>query len=237
MSITDAINDVYLKAVGKATAPTTGAKYARIVALLDYYQRRWAREPGVDWNSLYDPSFSIGTVTATDEYDLDTSTIRKLSMREGDYVRIVHDDGDTYTDYTIVPHDSLKDYYYGPDKEHFSDFVCARQGNTLVFNHTFETTDSQYGGEIFVPCYLYPNEITSTDTDNQEVQVDDPDWLTTRTAAEYVRNDITRRQRYPELISESNEIMTQMIEDNGGQIDEVERPWTPHSGLNNGAWS
>ncbi len=237
MSITDAVADVYLRATGKTTTLTTGTKYNRIIGLMDYYQRRWAREPGVDWASLYDPAFSLGTVTATDTYDLDTSSIRKLSDREGDSVRIVWTDGTSYTDYAIVPHDSLKDYYYGSDKVSYTGFYCAQIGSQLVFNHIFSSDDAQYGGEIFVPTYTFPDEITSDNPDTDEVQVDDPDWLITRVAAEFVRNDITRRARYPELLAEANEIMERMKDDNDGQIDVVNKPWTPFSGTGHGsAW-
>lgn len=237
MTITEAVSDVYLKATGKTTTLTTGTKYNRIIGLLDLYQRRWARELGVDWHSLYNPAFSLGTVTATDTYDIDTSSIRKLSSREGDTVRIVWSDGVGYTDYDIVDHDRLKDYSAGVNKEAPTGAYCARIGGQLVFNHEFTSTDQEYGGEIFVPCYVYPDEITTSNNDTDEIQVDDPDWLVTVVAAEYVRNDITRRQRYPELITEANEIMARMVEDNKGQIEQVDRPWTPASGLNNSTWS
>lgn len=233
MNITEFISDTYLKSVGKPTPPAAGTrKYNQIVALGDFYQRRWAREPGVNWHSLYNPAFSIGTVTATDTFDLDTSSIRNLSDREGDTVRIVWSNGTSYTDYDLIAHDKLKDYYHNPTKTSSSGFVCTRIGNQLVFNHIFASTDAQFGGEIFVPCYVFPDEITSTNPNDNEVQVDDPDWLVTRVAAEYVRNDITRRQRYPELLSEANEIMERMIDDNEGQIVEVDRPWSPFTGSN-----
>lgn len=232
MTITDGLKGVYLKAVGKATPPaSTASKYTRIIGLMDFYQRRWAREKGVDWNSLYDPAFSIGSVSASDRFDLDTSTIRKLSDREGDVVRIVWSDDIGYTDYDIVPADSLKDYYYGPNKESHKGFYCARIGNQLVFNHTFTTSDAQYGGDIQVPCYTFPEAITSTNPDTDEIQVDDPDWLILICAAEYVRNDITRRQRYPELLAEANEAMERMKDDNDAQITVTNRPWTPLSGI------
>jgi hypothetical protein len=32
-------------------------------------------------------------------------------------------------------------------------------------------------------------------------------------------------------LTEANEMMERMKDDNGGQIDMVERPWTPSSGL------
>lgn len=238
MNISEFVADTYLKATGKTTTLTSGTKYDCIVELGDFYQRRWAREPDVDWNSLYDPAFSIGTVTATDSFDLDTSSIRTLSRREGDSVRIVWDDNESYTDYTIVPADTLKDHFQGVDKESPNGNYCARIGNQLVFNHEFTSDDSQYGGEIFVPCYVYPEPITSNNPNSDEVQVDDPDWLVLRCAAEYVRNDITRRARYGELLSEANEAMKRMIADNGGQLDKVNMPWTPFSGIGNDSpWS
>lgn len=231
MTITESVTAVYLRATGKATPPTAGSsKYNEIIGLLAFYQRRWAREPEIDWNSLYDPAFSIGAVTATDAFDLDTSSIRKLSDREGDYVRIMWTDGTGYTSYTIIDADRLKDYYHGQNKESYKGFYCAQIGKQLVFNHTFTSSDPQYGGDIQVPCYTFPDEITSNSV-SEDVQVDDPDWLVTRVAAEFVRNDITRRQRYPELLSEANEMMDRMKSDNGSQVDETNRLWAPLSGI------
>lgn len=235
MTITELITAAYLRAVGKATPPSVGsAKYNRIVGLADFYQRRWAREPGIDWNSLYDPAFSLGTITATDSFDIDTSSVRKLSDREGDTVRIVHTDGEGYTDYDIVNADTLKDYSSGVDKQSPRGFYCAQIGGQLVFNHEFVSTDPQYGGEIFIPAYVFPDAITDDNPDTDEVQVDDPDWLVTRVAAEYVRNDTTRRSRSPELVLEANEIMSRMKDDNDAQIDLVNMPWTP--GINTDTW-
>lgn len=237
MTITEAIADIYLRATGKTTTLTTGTKYNRILNLIDFYQRRWARENDIDWNSLYNPAFSLGTVTATDTFDIDTSSVRKLSQREGDTVRIEWSDGVGYTDYDVIPHDQLKDYSYGVTKQSPIGYYCAVVGDQLIFNHTFLTTDKQYGGEIFIPCYVFPDEVTSANV-SDDIQVDDPDWIVVRVAAEYVRNDITRRQRYPELIAEANEIMSRMIDDNDGQVDVVDKPWTPFSGIGtDSAWS
>lgn len=236
MTTTEAIAAVYLLATGKTTTLSSGSKYTRIFNLLDFYQRRWAREPEIDWNSLYDPAFSLGTVTATDSFDIDTSSVRKLSDREGDSVRIVWTDGIGYTDYKITTIDDLKRRYYGPGKTSYNGFYCARNGNQLVFNHTFTSADSQYGGDIQVPCYIFPDELTATSDD---VQVDDPDWLVFRVAAEYVRNDITRRQRYPELLAEANECMARMKSDNDDvQVNDVVKPWAPFTGYanSNDAW-
>jgi hypothetical protein len=240
MTITELIAAAELRATGKtAVLASTNSKYARIVNLANFYQRRWAREPGVDWNSLYNPAFSLGTVTATDSYDIDTSSVRKLSDRQGDSVRIVWSDGVGYTDYDIIDHDKLKDYSYGVTRQNPIGFYCAQIGASLVFNHTFASTDSQYGGEVFIPCYVFPDDIDATNPGTDEVQVDDPDWLVTRVAAEYVRNDITRQGHYPELLAEANEMMARMKDDNEGQIDSVDRPWSPTGGTDSSwdAWS
>ena len=237
MTIAEFVSDTYLKSTGKTTALTTGSKYNRIIALGDYYQRRWAREPGTDWNSLYNPLYQIGNVSATDTYDIDPSTVRKVSDREGDVVRIVWSDGVGYTDYDVVAANALKDYYAGVNKESAMGNYCARIGNDIVFNKKFTSSSQEYGGKIYVPVYIYPEAITSDNTDEDEVQVDDPDWLVTRVAAEYVRNDITRRSRYPELLQEANEILARMKDDNEGQIDRVNTPWTPFSGLGDSTWS
>ena len=237
MTGTEAIAGVYLKATGKTATLTSGSKYTKIIGLLGYYQRRWAREPNVDWNSLYDPAVSIGTVTATDTFELDTSTIRKISDREGDVVRIVWSDGVGYTDFDVVSIDALREKSLGASRENRSGNYCARNGGSLVFNHTFESDDSEFGGEIFVPCYIFPNELDA-DTLTEDVQVDDPDWLITRAAAEYVRTDLTRANQYPNLIAEANEIMERMKDDNEAQVTEVGKGWTAPGGLgDNGAWS
>lgn len=237
MTISDAVSAVYLRSTGKATAPST-SKYNKIIGLLHFFQQQWSRENGVDWNSLYDSNFSLGNVTNTDTYDLDTSTIRKLSDREGDTVRIAWADGVGYTEYTIVDADTLKDYYWGNNKESYTGFYCAQIGNQLVFNHTFTSEDSQFGGEILVPIYIYPDDITSDNPNTDEVMVNDPNWLVVRSAAEYVRTDIIRQGQYPNLLQEANEIMQRMREDEDSQISKVSTPWSPFSGLgNDSAWS
>lgn len=236
MTITAFVAATQLRATAKTTTLTSGTKYDRIVNLGDFFQRQWASENGIDWNSLYDPAFSLGTVTATDTFDIDTSTVRKLSDREGDFVRIVWSDGVGYTDYTTVDANKLKDYSWGVTAQSPKGFYCAQIGGTLKFNHTFTSSDAQYGGEIFIPCYTYADAITSANPNSDEVQVDNPDWLVVRTAAEVVRNDIVRRSRYPELLAEANEIMQRMKDDNDGQIDTIDTWWTPFSGLNSNAW-
>lgn len=218
MTVSDAIDAVYLKATGKtATFAQNTTKWIKILGLLNFYSRRWSRETGVDWNSLYNPLFPLGTVTATDTFNFDTDTIRKFSQQEGDNVRIIWPDDVSFTDYELVPADRLKDFNTGP--------FCARLGSTLKFNRAFTSTDPQYGGQLYVPCYTYTDDLVNATDD---IQVDDPDWLVLICAAEYVRTDLTRQNQYPNLIAEANDCMDRMKDDNNNdQNTDATQEWNP----------
>jgi hypothetical protein len=235
MTASELVQATYLRTARKTTTLlTTSAKYAQILALGNYWQRRWAQERGTDWHSLYNPALSIGKVTATDSFDLDSS-IRKLSEREGDVVRILWSDGVGYTDYDIIQRDKLKDTYWGQTKNSPNGFYCTQMGDQLVFNDTFASTDKQFGGDIRVPAYVFTDTLVNP---TDEVQVDDPDWLVAMVSADYCRSTITLRDQYPILLAEANDIMTRMREDNVGQVDNVDMPWTPLSGIGaDSAWS
>lgn len=212
MTTSDFVNAVILKATGKPTLLTTSdSKWAKILAIGNRYISQWQNERGVDWNSLYDPEYSLGTVSASKSYELDDE-IHKLSDARDDYVYIYRA-GETTSPirYQTVSADRLKNYYGN---------YCAQIGRNLVFNKTFTTSDAEYGGSITVPVYLYADPLVGLSDD---VPVDDPEWLVVITAAEYVRNDITKQNQYPNLIGEANEIMARMIDDNDGQVSEVTR--------------
>lgn len=212
MNTTEFVQAVILKASGKAsTLVSTDTKWIKIVAIANRQIRKWERL--ADWNSLYDPKYAIGTVTTTDTYEFDDE-IRKLSDTAGDTVRVVASD-DSYTEWQVVNAERLKQYSSGN--------FCAQIGRTLVFNKTFSSEDVEFGGSIQVPVYLYAELLT---TSSSEVPVDDPEWLVCMTAAEYVRNDITKQNQYPNLVGEANELMDNMMDDNDGQIVEVYRSWS-----------
>jgi hypothetical protein len=215
---------VILRATGKTSTAVSGdTKWTKVLGIGNLKIQDWADEPGVDWNSLYDPLFSIGTVTATDTFALDDS-IRKISDTKDDYVVVNHTDGTGQTQYQVVAADDLKNYYWGQNKESYTGYYCAQIGRNLVFNHKFVTTDPQYGGTILVPVYTYPEPLVG---DSDDVPVDIPNWLVVVAAAEYVRNDITKQNQFPGLIAEANEIMQRMKDDNDAQVQEVHGDWSP----------
>ena len=226
MDAQDTVNAIYLKSTGKtATFPFTSTKGTKILGLMNFYQDRWSKATGVDWISLYNPMFSLGAVTATDTFDLDTSTIRKLSQQEGDNVRIIwpNDTGtinspNYFTDYELVPADRMKTSF---NQGKF----CSRQGATVVFNRPFDATDPEFGGTLYVPCYTFVQPLVNPD---DQVVVDDPSWLILICSAEYVRTDVTRLGQYPNLLAEANDCFARMMDDNSNdQNTDVTADWNP----------
>lgn len=199
----------YLRATGEvSTLVSTDPDYGKIVQLGNLKIDDFAKED--DWVSLYS-IVSSGTVTATDTFDLDSS-IREISNAENDFIRIVHTDTTKWTDYTLVAPNQLKQYDSGN--------YCAKIGTTLVFNTAFKSTDAEYGGTIEVPAYLFPDHLVNAD---DEVPVDNPNWLVVATAAEFVRSDITLAQNYPLLLAEANDLMSAMKKANNPQLETVTR--------------
>jgi len=209
--LSDLIAKAYLAATGEvATLASSDDDYKKLLSLANTIIHDWATEPGINWASLYDPAVQIGTVSATDTYDLDDS-IRVISQKEGDFVRIIDATDDTkHYDYQTVESDQLKRYTTGN--------YCARVGRTLVFNKTFVSTDKEYGGTIYVPAYTTPDDLVGA---NDDVPVDDPNWLVYMMAAEYVRPDIVLRDQYPNLIAKAEASMEGMKEANGAQIETI----------------
>lgn len=217
MTLSELVEATYLKANGEvSTLTSTDAEYTKILQLANFYIGVWEREPGTDWNSLYSPEESLGTVTATSTYDIPDDYLF-VSDNPGDYVRIDHSDGTNYTNFTVVPANELKRYYMG-NKATPLNFVCAQIGQTLVFDRTFATTDPQYGGTIKTPIYFKAARlVNATDI----VPVDDPNWLVLMVAADINRNDVTKQNQYPNLIAEASEAMKRMKENNDVSQDNM----------------
>lgn len=222
MIASEFVAQTLLKATGKTSSAVFGdTKYTKVLGIGNMAIDNWSNEPDVDWTSLYDPQVSLGSVTATDTFELDES-IRKISDTSGDAVQIFHADGSGVTTYDIVKADTLKRYYSGQNKQNSVGTICAQIGRNLVFNHEFSSTDSEFGGTILVPAYLYPEHLSKP---GDTIPVDIPSWLVVISAAEYVRNDITKQGQYPNLISEANQIMERMKADNEAQVSTVDMPW------------
>lgn len=203
MSTDELVANVILKATGELSTASFGDDdYSKVLQLANLNIDKWAKED--NWTSLYD-SVEIGTVTATDTFDLD-DTIRVVSGDPDDPVEILTTGGQKVYFQTVAPSD-LKKYSSGN--------YCARVGQSIKFNRVFKSTDIEYGGTIIVPAYLYAEHLT---TANSTVPVDDPSWLVAMTAADWVQLDATLAQNRPDFIAEANDLMTSMQRHNRPQV-------------------
>lgn len=219
MIVSDFVAKVILKSTGKVSTSVSGdAKWLKVLGIANTKIDDWMNEPEVDWGSLYNRALSIGTVTATDTFPIDTTTVRLISQTFGDPIRINHTNGRSYTDYDLVAYDQLKQYPNGN--------YCAQIGSNLVFSRPFLSTDSQFGGTITIPAMLYASHLVN---DSDVIPVDIPNWLVISTAAEYIRTDVTRQNQYSNLATEANAIMARMKDNNDGQISYVQSHFTPLS--------
>ena len=208
MTTTEFVAATYLRATGEvSTLSPTDSDYQKIIQLGNLQIDNWAKE--AEWNSLYDPGLAIGSVSATDSFDLDDS-IRIISQTPDDYVQILRTDGTT-SNYQTVQANDLKRYAEGK--------FCARIGSTLRFNKAFTSSSRDFGGTIKVPSFLFAGHL-SVDSDT-DVPVDDPNWLVLITAADWVQSDITLAQNRPDLVSQANDLMDAMKRANGAQVKTV----------------
>lgn len=210
----DLISQAWTKAEGEVFSDGVGSdNWNYLFTLANYYIPNWATEYGVDWVSLYDPLFQIGTVAATDTFDLDTDDVRKLSNETEDYVRVIHTDGVSYTNYTIVPANQIKRYQY---RGGAAARACAKVGATLKFARTFTATDPEFGGTIFVPKYGNPDLLVD---ESSEVPIDNPAWLVCMLGYDVALHDILRKDIADNILAEANELMKTMKSDNNDAQD------------------
>lgn len=210
------VKAAYRKAFGKNPTFTSGSdKWNLYVDLGNDKIDAWQNENGVDWFSLYDPSYTLTTVSNTDTYDLD-SNIKKISPNKNDSIQILNTNG-TISKFELVSPNELQRHPYGN--------YVARVGSSIKFNRVFQTTDLEYGGTIVLPIFNYSKYLS---TDSSKVPVDNPQWLVVITAAEVVRNDVVKQNQYSNLISEANALMGAMKQDNDdAQETTVDMPWNP----------
>ena len=217
MTLANLVTKAYLLATGKATAPSaTSNKYLKLVGLANICQDQWQNEPDIEWDSLYLTVTLAATITATDTFALSAS-IREISHREGDYVRVIHTGGNE-TKYLLVKPNELRDYATDGIR------VVARIGSNLVFSKAFVSTDPEFGGSIKVPCYGFVSTLAN---DSDVVQVDTPLWLAYMVAAEYCRTDVTLNYRTDDLVARANQVMDDMKQAQESTITAPIRNWTP----------
>jgi hypothetical protein len=210
MTVGDAKQRIYTLATGESEAPDTDVA-TTILTYINIMQDRWAREPGVEWNSLRE-LVDVGTVTATNSFSLDG--IVKVSRQEGDYVTITK--GNQVFEYSIVSPQRLKTTS--------STDACAVFGSNLVFARAFTANDGEFGGTIAVPAYA---PLTALSDDKEDILVDDPDWVCFMVAAELMAHDVTKSDQAQRMLAYATDAMVAMKENNEAQVDELYNDWNP----------
>lgn len=198
------IQQAWNKAEGEVYPDSEGSDtWKSALTYANYYIPVWAHQYGVDWVSLYDPIYEVGTVEATDTYDLDPDEVRKLSPETNDFVRILHTDGVTYSNYKVVPASQLQANY--------NNRACAKVGATLKFSRPFLETDPQFGGTITAPIYGNPPLLT---TGKSIVPVDHPEWLVCMVAYDIALHDILRKDTANSHLADAADIFNAMKSEN-----------------------
>ena len=207
MTLSELVTAVLLKATGKVTSLTSSdTKYQKVLGIANFtfnsgQTQRCRLELALRRRVLH--RYRINHKT----YELD-SEIRKISDSRGDTVQVVK--GGQLDEYNVVPADRLRTY-------DASARYAPKWGTTLCFVQPLARTASGLGHQSSCPFTYTP----SLEAANSEVPVDIPEWLVLMCAAEYVRNDITKQNQYPNLIGEANEVMQRMIDDNDAQVADV----------------
>lgn len=212
MTTSELVAAVILKATGKRRdLQQSSAKYQKIFGIANLYIQAWQNEPNVDWMSLYDPEADGGVLGAGRSHELDIEGLHKISDTPSDVIAITN--GDYAVEYQTVPADQLK-RYEGMN-------VCAQIGDSLWFAKEFTPDSVEYGGQVKVPIFKKaPLLVDSASV----VPVDNPLWLVTISAAEYVRTERDQEHQYPNLVNEANQLMQKMIDNNGAQLQSVNAP-------------
>lgn len=183
----------YARYRGKNTnIPASGSdKYNLIVLTGNQIQRNWAKDPQTDWQSRYELR-NVGTLsTGTQDYELDDDIIR-LS----DYVEL-RDANNQKRWRSVVK---------AQDRARVSEGVYT-WGKPLTMTFLDTIGESLSGFSIYAGCYVMPDEFANP---NDEVLVDNPDWLCWATAAELARNDPAREEQYGNLQGQANDLYAQM---------------------------
>jgi hypothetical protein len=207
MTVAEGQQRTYTLYSGEASEPDADTA-AVILSYFNIFKDDWFDED-VDWDSTRE-MLDIGTVTATDTFDLD-DTVTNISKQEGDYV-MVTDSEDRKTYYTLVKASKL-----------FTANVVnpvAVVGRTLVFKTPFTASSPQLGSTISLPHYVRPDDVTN---DTDELPVDNPMYLCYMAASELSAQDVTKTDQAPRQLAMAAKTMEKMKQNNGAQADEVYR--------------
>ena len=170
--------------------PAEGSEEATYwLSIINRKKDEWAYDPNENWSSLFAVrTLADPVVAGTQTYDLDRDF-----MRPSDDV-FVEVGPKTITHKLVEP--QLRDT---------GDVFIT--GKILNFTDTIEATDERVGGDILMPGFYSPIDLTAFDDD---VLIDDPNWLAVAVAAELAFSDVTYEDKYSDLVGTANDLYTKM---------------------------
>jgi hypothetical protein len=172
--------------------------YAKYVSILNDLQRDWYEEPLIlpseRWASLEREETII--VSSDTQYDLDG----ELAIHPLNYspLSITLTSGEM-----IIPKlVSTTEFIRSNDR---NIYTASSDGKIINFKKDF--IKSAIGGRITYPYYINLEEVSNNDDD---IVVDNPNWLVYMLAAEIARSDIVQAGQYGNLIALAQNSMTSM---------------------------
>ena len=170
--------------------PAEGSEEATYwLSIINRKKDEWAYDPNENWSSLFAVrTLADPVVAGTQTYDLDRDF-----MRPSDDVFV--EVGPKTITHTLVE----------PQLRDTRDVFIT--GKILNFTDTIEATDERVGGDILMPGFYSPIDLTAFDDD---VLIDDPNWLAVAVAAELAFSDVTYEDKYSDLVGMANDLYTKM---------------------------
>jgi len=170
--------------------PAEGSEEATYwLSVINRKKDEWAYDPNENWSSL----FAVRTLAdpiaaATQSYNLDSDF-----MRPSDDV------------FVEVGPKKIKHRLVEPQLRDSGDVFIT--GKILNFTDTIEATDERVGGDILMPGFYSPIDLTAFDDD---VLIDDPNWLVMAVAADIAFSDVTYEDKYADLVGMANDLYSKM---------------------------
>ena len=202
----------------KTPLAKTNNRYITAVDNMSRNQQLWAREPGIQWQSLRRTA-SI-PVTASNAFALPEGT-GAISDSFFDKIKISHLNSDNTTEYELV-----EPGYLNSSQGALSNF-CAIFNNQIIFVKPFKASDREFGGTIQIPHYIQPTIFVVSTPDSYQLECDDPVFLVYMAARELVAGGYVKEGRALEFYAEARRLMEKMKEANSPGEDEVRKLWSP----------
>lgn len=200
MNAQELLNEIYTAYKGRVATktPAWGSDKANIaIAIANRKQREWANDTQQKWNSLFDivdiGAISLGTFTYNAPLNYTHPSDKAL----------------------IKASDNLYEVKFTtPQKrEQGKIYIHGNNPKKMTFGGTY--IESGYDNAILqLPAYFMPDNIVESD-DN--IIVDDPNWLICVTAAELCRNDPSKDDQFANLLGMANDLYAKMIKENIAQ--------------------